>query len=216
MVYIFIGQDNPAKELQLKKIRQVYLAKGLEHFNQDIIYAKDAKLKSIQEIFLNLPVNAKNRIIVIKDASALAKDCQEFIKRHLPAASSHIVLVMDFERFDRKDDFLNSVSQNAKILRFKEIPQEDTFSLFRQIESGQIAPALGILARLLKDGQRPERILGGLRYSWEKQNGMIAEKRRKLLALLECDIDIKKGRLKPAFALEKLVINLCAFTKPAH
>ena len=77
MVYIFIGQDNPAKELQLKKIRQVYLAKDLEQFNLDIIYAKDAKLKSIQEIFLGLPVNADKRMIVIKDAGNLSKDRAE-------------------------------------------------------------------------------------------------------------------------------------------
>ncbi len=216
MVYIFIGQDNPAKELQLKKIRQVYLAKDLEQFNLDIIYAKDAKLKSIQEIFLGLPVNADKRMIVIKDAGNLSKDCREFIERYLPSASRHIVLVMDFEHFDRKDDFLSTVSRHAKILRFTEIPQEDTFGLLRQIESGQAASALSILTRLLKDGERPERILGGLRYSWEKQNGALAENKRRLLALLECDIDIKKGRLKPAFALEKLVIELCVFAKPAH
>jgi DNA polymerase III delta subunit len=216
MVYIFIGQDNPAKEAQLKKIKQEYLAKDLEQFNLDVIYAREAKLKAIQEVFLNLPVKAGKRVVLIKDAAALAKDCQEFIRRYLSAESAQIVLVMEFEHFDRKDDFLNSVLAHGKVMRFKEVAQDDTFSLLRQIESGQIAPALGILTRLLKDGERPERILGGLRYSWEKQSGVSAQNKRRLLALLHCDIDIKKGRLKPAFALEKLVIDLCAFTKPAH
>ena len=216
MVYIFIGQDNPAKEAQLKKIKQEHLAKDLEQFNLDVIYAREAKLKALQEVFLNLPVKSGKRVVVVKDAAALAEDCQEFIKRYLSAGSADIVLVMDFEHFERKDDFLNSVLAHAKVMRFKEVAQDDTFSLLRQIESGQIAPALGILTRLLKDGERPERILGGLRYSWEKQSGVSAQNKRRLLALLHCDIDIKKGRLKPAFALEKLVIDLCAFAKPAH
>lgn len=216
MVYIFIGQDNPAKEIQLKKIKQEYLAKDLEQFNLDVIYSREAKLKSVQEIFLNLPVKAGKRIILVKDAGSLPKDCQEFIGRYILAPVNHIVLVMEFEHFDRKDGFLNSACRNGRVIRFKEALQDDTFSLARQIESGQIAQALGVLTRILKDGERPERILGGLRYSWEKQGGKLAESRRRLAALLQCDIDIKKGRLKPAFALEKLVISLCAFAKPAH
>ena len=216
MVYIFIGQDNPAKEIQLKNIRQKHLSQDLEDFNLDIIYAKEAKLKSIQEVFLSLPVNSDKRLVVIKDAGLLAKDAKEFILRYLKKSFKQIILVMDFEHYDRKDDFLTVVSRYGKVTRFKESIADDTFSLLRQIESGKAAPALGILTNLLREGERPERILGGLRYAWEKQEIISAENKRRLRFLLEADIDIKKGRLKPAFALEKLVINLCAFTKLAH
>ena len=62
----------------------------------------------------------------------------------------------------------------------------------------------------MEDGEKPERIIGGLRYAWAKGNVYSAEAKKKLKALLNCDIDIKTGRLRPDFALEKLVIKLCS------
>jgi DNA polymerase III delta subunit len=73
----------------------------------------------------------------------------------------------------------------------------------------QAAPALSVLAQLLKDGEKPERIMGGLRYSWEKYSATPKGTSIKLKALLNCELDIKTGRLKADFALERLVIALC-------
>nr|HPL83037.1 hypothetical protein [Candidatus Omnitrophota bacterium] len=68
----------------------------------------------------------------------------------------------------------------------------------------------------IKDGERPERILGGLRYSLENNVQDVKGLRRRLKLLLNCDIEIKTGKLKPVFALEKLVVNLCALSQPFH
>ena len=65
------------------------------------------------------------------------------------------------------------------------------------------------LSKLLEEGERPERILGGLRYAWERDAASPLETRRRLKALLTCDIEIKTGKIKPVFALERLVIKLC-------
>lgn len=70
--------------------------------------------------------------------------------------------------------------------------------------------ALRILNELLRNGERPERILGGLRYAWEREFTPGVEAKRRLKLLLNCDINIKTGKLKPNFALEKLVISLCS------
>jgi len=67
------------------------------------------------------------------------------------------------------------------------------------------------LAQLLKNGERPEMIMGGLRYAWEKSPLSPVDLKLKLKALLDCDIDIKTGRLQPDFALENLIIRLCGF-----
>jgi len=56
--------------------------------------------------------------------------------------------------------------------------------------------------------------MGGLRYAWER-GVHPAEAKRRLRLLLECDIDIKAGRIKPEFALERLIVRLCAFRNPA-
>jgi DNA polymerase III delta subunit len=211
MVYLLIGQDIAAKEAQLKKIIQEFLPPQLQDFNLDKLYAKEIILKDIQERFLSIPVKSAKRIIVIKDAHLLDQESRDFLLAFSKKPFKHLVLVLDFAQFNYKDEFVKAISAHASILRFKEAVNPDTFDLNRQIELKKTDSALRLLNQLLKNGEVPERILGGLRYAWEKQNNQSLSSRRKLKLLLGADLEIKTGRLKPAFALEKLVVSLCGF-----
>lgn len=214
MVYIFIGQDSFAKDAQLKKIKEQFLAKGLQQFNLDILFAKELTLKGVQEKFLCLPSAGSRRLIVIKEIQNLPKEAKEFISRYVKKPHPDIVLVLDIFQQDKKDEFINTLIRSAKVFRFKEQLPVDTFTLNRQIGSGRPDYALRVLEQLLKNGERPERILGGLRYAWENDVASVSQMRKRLKLLLNCDMEIKTGRLKASFALEKLIINLCALAKP--
>lgn len=213
MVYLFLGQDSLSKDAQLKKIKEKFLTKGLEQFNSDILYAKETTLKGVQERFLCLPSAGCRRIIIIKEAEGLPKEAREFIIRYVKKPHPQIVLVLDFLRQEKKDEFINSLAGFSQVLRFKEEQLLDTFMLNRQIGLGRANFALRTLNALLKKGERPERILGGLRYAWEKGTASPLQTSKRLKLLVNCDLEIKTGRLKPSFALEKLVINLCGLTK---
>ncbi len=214
MVYLFIGQDSLSKDLQLKKLRQEFLPKSTEQFNLDILYAKDLSLKGLQEKFLSLPVGNPKRIIVIKNAQDLKDDSREFLSNYVLKPYPQLVLVLDISNSEKNEAFVRGLSKHSQVVRFKEVIPPNTFTLSRFIQQRKADLALHILKQLLDDGEKPERILGGLRYVWEKDPLSPLESRRRLKLLLNCDIDIKKGRLKPAFALEKLVISLCGFAKP--
>jgi len=216
MVYLLIGQDVQAREIQLSKIKQEFLPKELQDFNLDTLYAKEISLKDIQERFLAMPLKSARRIIVIKDAGCLNEACRTFLMAYALKPNKQLVLVLIFEHYDYQDDFIKGVSRSAKVIRFKEAVNPDTFVLSRQIELKNPDFALRILNQLLRNGEAPERILGGLRYAWEKQGIQGSEARRKLKLLLGCDVEIKTGRLKPAFALEKLVVGLCGFSQTQH
>jgi DNA polymerase III delta subunit len=216
MVYLLIGQDLQAREAQLRKIKQEFLPKELQDFNLDTLYAKEAALKDIQERFLAIPLKSAKRIIVIKDADSLDELCRDFILSYAKNPHKQLVLVLIFEHYDYQDSFIKDISRISKVMRFKETVNPDTFALNRQIELRKTDYALVLLNQLLRNGEAPERILGGLRYAWEKQGIQNLEARRKLKLLLGCDVEIKTGRLKPAFALEKLVVGLCGFTQAAH
>ena len=211
MVFLFIGQDKPAKDIQLARLRQEFLKKETEQFNLDILYAKELALDSLQEKLLFLPVKNPRRIVVIKGAEDLGDDSKEFLLKYVKNPPKQIVLVLDVERLAgaRPDEFIRGIQGHAKTYRFKEIQSLDTFSLSRQIELKRPDYALKVLGELLRGGERPVRILGGLRYVWEKSSAPPLEAKKRLKLLLECDIDIKTGRLKPTFALEKLVVSLC-------
>ena len=214
MVYLLIGADDQAKEIQLKKIKQEFLPRELQDFNSDTLYAKETTLKAIQERFLAIPLKSAKRIIVIKDAHSLDEASRDFIFAYSKNPRKELVLVLDFQHYDYKDEFIKSISGYAKTMRFQETVNPDAFALSRQIELRKADFALRLANQMLKAGEAPERILGGLRYAWERQDIHTPEARKKLKLLLTCDIEIKTGRLKPACALEKLIVSLCCFTQP--
>ena len=226
LVYLFMGQDiiDPEglskKDEALQRIKNEHLAKGTSSFNLDILYAKELTLRDLQERLLCLPVKSKKRIIVIKDAQVLKdkEDIREFIIRYVKKPHPWILLVLDMIRRDSQDRdefrFINSIARCTRVYHFKETARLDTFTLSKQIDLNRIDYALCVLNQLLQNGERPERILGGLRYVWENNLTGSLEARKRFRLLLNCDIEIKTGRLPPPFALERLVVRLCSLKKP--
>ncbi len=207
-IYVFVGQDPVNKDVQLNRIKKELLPEKIEDFNFDVLYAKELNLISLQEKILSFPLNARKRIIIIKDCQYLKDGIKEFILEYAKKPFSSMVLVLDITDNVKKNAFINTISKYAEVYWFKETPKLSAFILNRQIEMKKTDSALRILAQLLKNGERPEMIMGGLRYSWEKYPPAPVELRKRLNALLSCDIDIKTGRLQPDFALEKLIVKL--------
>ncbi|MFH0826597.1 MAG: hypothetical protein V1923_01715 [Candidatus Omnitrophota bacterium] len=214
MVYLFIGDDSASKNARLKALRHEELQKSTEPFNLDILYATSLSRKDLQEKLIYLPVKSSRRLLVIKEAQNLKGEVQDFILEYLQRPKKQIILVLDVSQPQKSQAFTRQLFRYAKVIRFKETRPADTFTLSRLIELRKPGTALRLLNQLLKNGERPERILGGLRYAWEKDTAPPVEMKRKLHLLLLCDIDIKTGRLKPLFALEKLVVGLCGSGKP--
>jgi len=214
-VYLFIGQDSASKDARLKKLKDEFLPPNTQLFNLDVLYGKELSLKELQEKLLCIPLKSKKRIVVIKGSQSLKDDIKEFMLKYALKPRNQVVLVLDVDVYSPKDEFIKQVSRNAQVCRFKEDIHLDTFALSRAIDSRKSSYALGVLNQLLRNGEKPERILGGLRYSWENSTADISQVRRKLRLLLACDIDVKTGRLRPDFALEKLVVNLCCLVKPS-
>ena len=224
MVYLFLGQDSLAKDNRLRQIRKEFLPQDTEQFNLDILYAKELVAKDLQERLLSLPVKNPQRIVVIKAAQELKEEVRAFILEYIKSPDKRVILILDIDSFPahksatsqqlKLNDFVSRLNRYAKVFRFQEIKGPDAFTLNRLIDLKKPDSALRVLNQLLQEGERPERILGGLRYAWEKEASGPREMKAKLRLLLNCDLEIKTGRLKPAFALEKLVIGLCGMVKP--
>ena len=210
-VYLLIGQDITAKTAFFKQLKEKFLPPELQDFNFDILYAQKIKLQEIQERFLALPLNNAKRLILIKDAQLLDAVAQDFILAFVQKPQTQLILALDFQNYDYKQGLIKGLAGKAEIIRFQETINPDTFTLSRQIDAKKTDQALRILNQLLRNGEPAERILGGLRYAWEKQNIQSLGAKGKLALLLTCDLEIKTSRLKPACALEKLVVSLCAF-----
>ncbi|MGE5197761.1 MAG: hypothetical protein ACM3IL_04580 [Deltaproteobacteria bacterium] len=212
-VYLFVGRDSPSKDEAIGRIKKSFLSRKLQDFNFDKLYAKELRLDDLQEKLLCLPVESEKRIIVIKNAQYLKPEIKKFITGYVRQPHKKIILILDIDKPDVRDEFINSIARYVHVYR-KDEARLDTFTLCRQIDLKRAGYALKILRQLLEKGERPERILGGLRHTWETGSYHPIETRRRLRLLLNCDIDIKTGRLKPDFVLEKLVVGLCCLTKP--
>ena len=209
MSYLFLGQDSLSKDIKLEKIKEECLVHGFEQFNFDCLYAKELDLWKLQEALLRLPTKSRQRIVLIRDAEKLKEDVKEYLAHYVKKPFGHVQLILDVREARRSDHFLVGIAKYVKVLHFgvKEAP--DTFRLCQEIESRSIKSSLKILDLLLSSGEKPEMIMGGLRYHWQKNYLPQQERAKRLRLLLSCDCDIKTGRLKPAFALERLLITLC-------
>jgi len=209
MVYLFIGHDSLSKDTVLNKLKKEFLKQEVAAFNLDVLYAKELTLKSLQERLLFLPVNSPKRIVVIKGAEDLKEDSRAFLLKQAKTLPKEIILVLDIDSYREQSEFIKGFSAYAEVCRFKEEEVVDTFTLGRCLESKKTAVSLKILKVLLANGERPERILGGLRVAWERNITNKQELKRRIKFLLECDMDIKTGRMNPSFALEKLIVTMC-------
>lgn len=212
-VYLFIGQDSLSKDIRLKKLKEEFFSGDTEYFNLDVLYARELTLKDLQERLLCLPLRARKRIVIVKDSQNLKEDIKKFIIQYVKKPQVKTLLVLDIDKYPTQDEFIRQIIRYAQINRFREPAHLDAFTLSRSIDSNKTNYALWVLNQLLKNGEKPERILGGLRYSWENNITDTFQVRKKLKLLLSCDIDIKSGRLRSDFALERLVVNLCCLTK---
>jgi DNA polymerase III delta subunit len=210
-IYLVTGQDVPAKDKVLKEIKSKYLAASTEQFNLDTLYARDVTLEDLQEKLLYLAVSAGCRMVVIKQASSLPKECKEYIEKYVQAPHPAVILVLDMDVFDRKDRFSMAVFAHATTRQFQQEASRSTFALADHILAGKTAASLTLLHQLMKAGQKPEFILGGLRSGLSRNTADTAYMRRLNRLLLECDLAIKASALKPSFALERLVVSLCGF-----
>ncbi len=211
MVYLFIGEDELGRDSRIRTLKKQLFPANLEPFNCEVLSARDLDLLTLQEAFQRLPVEAKKRLLIIKEISRLKADLQEHFLAQLKNLPESIVLALHVLRIDRDDTFLNQLSSISKVVLLnKARAKVDAFTLAQAIESQQPEDALNILTDLLREGEKPERILGGLRYQLTKGAVNLKDKTRKIDLLLDADIKIKTGKLKPAFALEALVVKLCS------
>ena len=234
MNYLFIGEDEFSKDAQLQRIKQALFSPQLESFNFEILYSRDLSLKTLKTRLSALPVKARQRLILIRNAARLSQNIKEYLSTFLKQPLPHACLILDIRQVDQGDRFFSQISRSVKLINFRQSRKINAFTLARQIFSGprqghynrreraaydavsisaqnRIKPAIRLLRQLLLQGEKPERILGAFRYQLHQQGLDLCQRKKKLDFLLNCDIDIKKGRLKPEFALEKMIIKLCCF-----
>jgi DNA polymerase III delta subunit len=215
-VYLFLGQDiidSSGASLKDKALAQLKssLPRLTRDFNIDTLYAsdRDFTLGTLQEKLLFLPQAGSHRIVVVKAVERAKKEVRDFLAAFVQKPCAGILLVLDAETPKPKDEWFRMIACHAQVVHFKEEKRADTFALGRMIDARKAQGSLELLHALLDEGEKPERIMGGLRSSWLRYCPDQAAVRKRIKVLLQTDLEIKTGRIKPVFALERMVVRLC-------
>lgn len=211
MVYLFIGEDELPKQEKIRSLKKELFSPQVENFNYEALSAKDLTISLFRETLSRLPVASRKRMLVIKDVLRLKEGPQEYFISQIDKLPDYLVVVLDIAAIPREENlFLDRVLKVARVLRFNVPPAINAFGLRRAIEKRDANSALSILADLFKAGEKPERILGALRYQLINNQGFsINDKIKKAGLLLQTDLSIKTGKIRPEFSLEALIVRLC-------
>ncbi|MEK6567681.1 MAG: hypothetical protein AABZ27_02945 [Candidatus Omnitrophota bacterium] len=218
MLYLFAGEDELAKQEKINSLKSELLKKGFEDFNFEFFYAKELTLPLFKESLSRLPLESPQRIIVIKDVFKLKDELKDYFAAQIEKLPADLILILESAVIPKEESgFFNKISRRGKVILFKAKEKIDAFGLARAIERKDADSALNMLVDLFRNGEKPERILGALRYRFVKSDNFssaadslrLKEKKEKVGLLMEADLNLKTGKVKPEFALEALVVKLC-------
>jgi DNA polymerase III delta subunit len=235
MTYLFIGPDLPKKDAKIAELKaKIFSDPAAMSFDYEVLYAHKLDPDTLKKSLLSLPYMASKRLVVLRQCERLSKKKEEedpgsedaaptkasnakdrsreiifeFLENPAPAT----VLVLDFDKLDIKGQMFNRLRPLTEVVFFGSGKAADVWDLTRAIGSRNGGEALKVLHELLESNDHPLKIMGGLVWYWSKERDRMSSKnfQKGLMVLEEGDLNIKRSRLDPEYAIEKVVIELAA------
>ena len=216
MTYLLLGPDAKLKQEKISELRaQILTSPEARQFDYEVLYTAKLDADTLTKSFLNLPAVAKRRLIIIYGGHDLKAREQEILLNFIRSKHEHCVLVVESEDWTPEDPFVGKVKNVVKIFASAPEIKENVFAMTRAMERRQESQAVQVLHQLFTQGEHPLQIMGGLVWFWGKTRARLSLERFEegLLALQEADMNIKRSRLDPYYAMEVVVVKLCSILK---
>ena len=211
-IYLFLGGDSQDKDQKILEIKnKIFPDKDALKFDYELLHAHKLNPDDLKKSLIALPAMAERRLVVLKGIQKCMAPHKEIVLNFLKEQWTDTILILDSDQADIKNAFITKISAVAKVFKYSSDIKCNVFDMTRAISSDNKVKALSILTELIKQGDHPLQIMGGLVWFWEKSRDKLSgEKFKKgLLELQETDLNIKRSRLKPEHALEFCVTKLC-------
>lgn len=211
MIYLLLGGDSSAKEAKIAELKSEHLTNDdAVKFDSDAFRGADVDAVTLKKSLIALPAVAKRRLVVLRAIEKLNSQNRKILLDFIDSGQDHAVLVLETGEAP-KNKFFAQLVKKAKVFRFgQEWVKTNVFDVTRAMDNRDPAGALKILNQLMRGGDHPLQIMGGLVWYWGRaKNRVSAESFKKgLLVLQEADLNIKRSRLKPENAVEIAVTKL--------
>jgi DNA polymerase III delta subunit len=212
MIYLLLGEDSSAKRKKIDDIKSSILpSDDAVKFDYELLHGAKLDPVVLKKALLALPAVAKARLILIRTIEKLNAQNKDIILDFIRGDNPHAALVLDSVETSFKGEFFRDCLSAAEVLRFgQKGKKNDIWGVTKAIESRNSGEALRVLNTLLEDGDSPLRIMGGLVWFWGSLRNRVSANsfKKGLLVLQEADLNIKRSRLKPEYAVEIAVTKL--------
>jgi DNA polymerase III delta subunit len=211
MIYLFLGEDLAAKDAKIAEIKNKIFKDAQEAlvFDFDNLDAKELKSDALKQALLTLPVVVPHRLIVLRQIHKLKSADMQVLINFCQRPASHCDLILESSEPMLKGD-LKDLPMHAKGMVFGKPEGPNVFDMTKLITAHRSADALKMLNGFYENNVHPLSIMGALVWYWSKEGKACGRERfeRGLQALEEADLNIKRSRLEPQYAVEKLVVEL--------
>jgi DNA polymerase III delta subunit len=211
MVYLFLGDDFIAKDAGIIAIKNKFFKDSPEALSFDFDNLDASKLPddALAKSFLTLPAIAPVRLIVLRQVHKLKSADIKVLLNFCQKPSEYCDVILESAEKTLKGD-LKDLGLYAKTVVFAKPEGPNVFDMTKLITAGRCAEALKMLNRFYDDNVHPLQIMPALVWYWSKEGRVCGKERfqRGLKALQEADFNIKRSRLDPQYAVEKLVVEL--------
>jgi DNA polymerase III delta subunit len=211
MIYLFLGDDLSAKDARITEIKNKFFKDSQEAqaFDLDNLDARELGADALKQAFLTLPVIAPLRLIIVRQVHKLKSADIKVLIDFCQKPAKHCDVILESGENTLKGD-LKDLPMYAKGTVFARPEGPNVFDMTRLITAHRSGDALKMLDGFYSDNVNPLQIMGALVWYWGKEGKHLGKERfeRGLKALEEADLNIKRSRLNPQYAVEKLVVEL--------
>ena len=211
MVYLFLGDDLAAKDAKIAEIKNKFFKNSQEAlvFDFDNLDARELGADKLKQAFLTLPVIAPHRLIILRQIHKLKSADIQGLINFCQKPAQHCDVILESSENTLKGD-LKDLPLYCKGVVMGKPEGPNVFDMTRLITAHRSGDALKMLDGFWRDHVQPLQIMGALVWYWGKEGKLLGKERfeRGLKALEEADLNIKRSRLNPQYAVEKLVVEL--------
>ena len=211
MIYLFLGDDLPAKDAGIAEIKNKFFKNFREalSFDFDNLDAKELGADTLKQAFLTLPVIAPHRLIILRQIHKLKSADIQVLINFCQKPAKHCDVILESTENTLKGD-LKDLPLYAKAAVMGRPEGPNVFDMTKLITANRSNEALKMLDGFYRADVHPLQIMGALVWYWGKEGKLLGKERfeRGLKALEEADLNIKRSRLNPQYAVEKLVVEL--------
>ncbi len=217
MVYLFLGDDLARKDSQIFSLKKAFFKDPQAVvFDHESLDAVTLPVDVLKKSLITLPVLSAKRLVVVRNVHKLKAADIAVLSAFLKKPLGHVDLVLESAEVALKGE-LKGHAASCRTAVFSTASPGNAFDMARLMTAGKAKEALKMLNDLYDHGTHPLQVMGALVWHWGQEGRALgAEKfERGLRALEEADLNIKRTRLKPEYAVEKVVVELMAIRRSA-